>query len=122
MLHSFDDTQCFIDIHGKPVRKVLKFARVKASSKPIKFMCLSILTGSKAKRKPSMSGLSNNIDPAPDLRPEAGAYGRQLALIGDNLLESYDTNYHSRKMCIALSIAAAGMAGAALYFLVKEKE
>ena len=120
MLHSFDDTTA-CHIRGKRITKELKFENLLGSERIPKFMCLSALSGRRKIRKRSvMSGSVNHIDP--DLRSEREVVGRQLAHMGDNLLQSYGNENTSRKICFALSIAAAGLAGVALFLIAKDKD
>ena len=122
MLHSFDDTKtCYIN--GKPIANTLRFVHLQKNRNSTQFMCLSAFTGNKkARGKPVMSGSANHIDPAPDLRAERVIVARHLTQIGDNLLESYDTSDSRRRICFALSIAAAGLVGVTLYLMAKDKE
>lgn len=121
MLHSFDDTAKGCHITGKRIANGLKLVKSQRSKYISKFMCLSALGGSKKdKRKSVMSGSANPLDP--DLRSEREIVARQLAHMGDNLLESYAKEGSNWKTCVALSVVAAGLAGVAIFFITKEKE
>ena len=118
MLHSFDDTATGTD---KRIANGLRFVKLQRSKYVSKFMRLSALSGSKkAKRKSVMSGSANPVDP--DLRSEREIVARQLAHMGDGLLESYTKEGSNWKTCVALSVVATGLAGVVLFLLAKDKE
>ena len=121
MLQSLGDRSKRCHIAGKRIVNGLEVSRLVKSKELQTFLCLSTLSGNNTStRQYTMSELTNQIDP--DLRSEREIAGRQLAQMGDILLESYDKEDSSSSICVAMSLAAAGVAAIVILFVAKGKE
>eukprot|EP00795_Rhopilema_esculentum_P015694 gene15694-6986_t len=106
----------------KPIAGTVHYMYHGSAKKATKLLCITpenmkkVGTGQK---KVTMS-TSNHIEPAPDLRSERRVVGRQLAHIGDSLLESPDALTSKQKRGIILSLAVVSLAGVALICFAKD--
>ena len=121
MLQSLDHRSKRCHIVGKRIVHGLKIARLAKSKELQTFLCLSALSGNDiSSGQYTMSESTNQINA--DLRSEREIAGRQLAQMGDSLLESYGKEDFSSSICAALSLAAAGLAAIVILFVAKGKE
>eukprot|EP00112_Aurelia_sp_Birch-Aquarium-sp1_P022688 Seg649.13 transcript_id=Seg649.13/GoldUCD/mRNA.D3Y31 product="hypothetical protein" protein_id=Seg649.13/GoldUCD/D3Y31 len=130
MFHGFEETTLFqlksqlkTQLNTKkPLVKAMNFIYGHSYEKMPGLMCVNTQNGGKDKvYKLKVMSSSNHIDPDPEESTEV-IFGRQLAQIGDELLESHDIERKQHSTRIAMSLAFVGLAAIGLFWFTKEKD
>ena len=130
MFHSFEETSLFqlktqlktkLNTE-KTLVKAMNFINRNSYEKVPGLMCVNTQNGGKDRvYKLQVMSSSNHIDPDPEESTEV-VIARQLAQIGDELLESHDIERKQHSTKIAISLAVVGLAAVGIFWFTKEKD